>query len=101
MPQQGPGGAHCCGGLPPPRPTGHSGSAMTPSDELQLLHTGAGLVAHDGRAAVLVTGPDAVSLLQALVSADLDPLADGDGARSLLLVPQGKLDVAFRLLRVG
>jgi folate-binding protein YgfZ len=35
------------------------------------------------------------------VSADLDPLADGDAVHSLLLAPQGKLDVDFRLLRVG
>jgi folate-binding protein YgfZ len=50
---------------------------------------------------VLVTGPDAVSFLQALVSADLDPVVDGQGTPSLLLTPHGKLDVAFRLLRVG
>ena len=50
---------------------------------------------------MLVTGPDAFSFLQALVSADLDPVVDGQGARSLLLTPHGKLDVAFRLLRVG
>jgi folate-binding protein YgfZ len=48
-----------------------------------------------------VTGPDTFSFLQALVSADLDPLADGDAVHSLLLMPQGKLDVDFRLLRVG
>ena len=53
------------------------------------------------RGFVLVTGPDALSFLQALVSADLDALADGDGVHCLLLTPQGKLDVDFRLLRVG
>ena len=50
---------------------------------------------------MLVTGPDALSFLQALVSADLDAVADGEGVHSLLLTPQGKLDVDFRLLRVG
>jgi folate-binding protein YgfZ len=50
---------------------------------------------------VTVSGPDTFSFLQALVSADLDPLADGDAVHSLLLAPQGKLDVDFRLLRVG
>jgi folate-binding protein YgfZ len=74
---------------------------MTPAEELAVLHTDAGVVARDGRAAVLVTGPDAFSFLQVLVSADLDPLVAGAGLRSLLLVPQGKLDVAFRLLRIG
>ena len=49
------------------------------------------------RGFVTVTGPDAFSFLQALVSADLDPLADGDAVHSLLLTPQGKLDVDFRL----
>ena len=48
-----------------------------------------------------VTGPDALTFLQALVSADLDALVDGDSTESLLLHPQGKLDVAFRLLRVA
>jgi tRNA-modifying protein YgfZ len=74
---------------------------MTPTDELALLHTSAGVVDRSDRGAVLVTGPDAFSFLQALVSADLDPVVDGQGARSLLLTPHGKLDVAFRLLRVG
>ena len=74
---------------------------MTAVDELELLRTSAGVVDRSDRGAVLVTGPDAFSFLQALVSADLDPVADGQGARSLLLTPHGKLDVAFRLLRVG
>ena len=51
--------------------------------------------------AVLVTGPDAVSFADALVSQDLQALADGDGAHSLLLSPQGKLVVDLRVLRVG
>jgi folate-binding protein YgfZ len=51
--------------------------------------------------AVLVTGPDAISFVDALVSQDVQALADGDGAHSLLLSPQGKLVVDFRVLRVG
>ena len=47
------------------------------------------------------SGPDATSFLQSLVSQDLDPVADGGGVHSLLLHPQGKLDVEFRALRVG
>ena len=69
--------------------------------QLELLRADAAIVDRPGRGAVLVAGPDAVSFLQALVSADLDPLGDGDGVHSLLLTPQGKLDVDFRLLRVG
>ena len=74
---------------------------MTAVDELELLRTSAGVVDRSDRGAVLVTGPDAFSFLQALVSADLDPVLDGHGVSSLLLTPHGKLDVAFRLLRVG
>jgi tRNA-modifying protein YgfZ len=50
---------------------------------------------------VAVDGPDALSYLQSLVSQDLDPLADGEGTRSLLLQPQGKLTAVFRALRLG
>jgi folate-binding protein YgfZ len=53
------------------------------------------------RGLVVVSGLDATSFLQSLVSQDLDPIADGDGAHSLMLTPQGKLDVEFRILRVG
>jgi folate-binding protein YgfZ len=73
---------------------------MNPTEQLTALHDGSAQVARPGRGHVLVTGPDARSFLQALVSADLDALEAGNGAPSLLLTPQGKLDVAFRLLVV-
>jgi folate-binding protein YgfZ len=50
---------------------------------------------------VVVSGPDATSFLQAIVSQDLDPVDDGETVASLLLHPQGKLDVAFRATRRG
>jgi tRNA-modifying protein YgfZ len=50
---------------------------------------------------VVVSGPDATSFLQAIVSQDLDPVDDGDTVESLLLHPQGKLDVAFRATKHG
>jgi folate-binding protein YgfZ len=53
-----------------------------------------------GAGVVEVHGPDTFSFLQSLVSQDLDGLADGESARSLLLQPQGKLTAVFRLLRV-
>jgi folate-binding protein YgfZ len=71
------------------------------NDDLQLLREAAGAVDRSDRGAVLVTGPDAWSFLQSIVSADLDAVGEGGGAHSLLLTPQGKLDVDFRLLRVG
>ena len=45
---------------------------------------------------VVVSGPDATSFLQAIVSQDLDPVDDGETVASLLLHPQGKVDVSFR-----
>jgi folate-binding protein YgfZ len=74
---------------------------MTPAADLTALRAGTGCVDRSDRGFVTVTGPDAFSFLQALVSADLDGLADGDAVHSLLLTPQGKLDVDFRLVRVG
>jgi folate-binding protein YgfZ len=50
---------------------------------------------------VVVSGPDALGYLQNLVSQDLDGLGDGDAVHSLLLSPQGKLDVDFWLVRKG
>ncbi len=50
---------------------------------------------------VVVTGADATSFLQSLISQDLDAIADGESASSLLLTPQGKLDVLFRVTRAG
>lgn len=45
---------------------------------------------------VVVSGPDATSFLQSIVSQDLDPVGVGETVPSLLLQPQGKLEVAFR-----
>ena len=53
------------------------------------------------RGLVVARGEDATTYLQSLVSQDLDPMGDGDHAAALLLSPQGKLDVAFRILRTG
>jgi folate-binding protein YgfZ len=52
------------------------------------------------RGLVTVEGPDALSFLQSLVSQDLMELPIGVGAHTLLLTPQGKLDVDARVVRV-
>jgi folate-binding protein YgfZ len=70
------------------------------SADYDALRTGAGVRLLE-RAVAVVSGPDAVRFLQSLVSADLDGVGDGQGVHSLLLTPQGKLDLDFRLLRVG
>jgi len=64
------------------------------------LRDGAGLLP-SGADVVTVTGADAWSFLQGLVSAEVAALEPGQGVHSLLLTPQGKLDVDFRALRVG
>ncbi len=53
------------------------------------------------RDVVVVEGPDATTFLQSLVSQDLDVVAVGETAHSLLLQPQGKLLVDFYALHVG
>jgi folate-binding protein YgfZ len=70
------------------------------ADDVAQLEAGTAFADRSDRGFVTVTGPDTWSFLQAIVSADLDPLTDGAGADSLLLAPQGKLGVAFRLLRI-
>jgi folate-binding protein YgfZ len=56
-------------------------------------------VARPPRDVVVASGPDAFSYLQGQVSQDLDGLGDGETTHSLLLSPQGKLDVDFWLVR--
>ncbi len=73
----------------------------TLTDDLAALRAGDAWVDRSDRGFVVVRGPDTFSFLQALVSADLDGVADGDAVHSLLLSPQGKLDVDFRLVHVG
>lgn len=70
-------------------------------EEYRALRHGAGIVDRSVRGVVEASGPDGGSFLQSLVAQDLDPIGDGQGAHSLLLQPNGKLDVDFRLLRVG
>lgn len=53
------------------------------------------------RDVVLVDGPDTFAFLQSLLSQDVDGMEDGEVRWSLLLQPQGKLDAAFRVVRVG
>ena len=50
---------------------------------------------------VEVSGADATEFLNNLLSAELLDLQNGEGAHSLLLQPNGKLDVDMRIFRVG
>jgi folate-binding protein YgfZ len=59
------------------------------------------VVDRSDRGLVTVAGPDALSFLQSLVSQDVTGLAVGAGAHTLLLTPQGKLDIDARVVRAG
>ena len=76
-------------------------AAVAPDQQHEALISGVGAVDAVDAGLVRVVGTDATTFLQSLVSVDLDPLGDGDGAHSLLLTPRGKLDVDFRALRVS
>jgi folate-binding protein YgfZ len=59
------------------------------------------VVARIDRDLVVVSGPDATSFLQSLVSQDLDPVAVGQAVHTLLLEPRGKLVADLRASRVA
>src|SRR5690242_5742256 len=59
------------------------------------------VVARIDRDLVVVSGPDATSFLQSLLSQDLDPVAVGETTHALLLEPKGKLVVDLRATRVA
>jgi folate-binding protein YgfZ len=50
---------------------------------------------------VRVTGPDTWTFLQSLLSQDVDDMDDGETRRTLLLTPQGKVDVLADVTRDG
>lgn len=50
---------------------------------------------------VRVSGPDTWTFLQSLLSQDVADLADGDQRPTLLLTPQGKVDVVGVVMRSG
>jgi folate-binding protein YgfZ len=70
---------------------GRGGTAVARDDDVILFE-------RDGAGVVEVTGPDARSFLQSLVSQDLEGLSVGESTRSLLLQPQGKLIATFGLV---
>ncbi len=68
--------------------------------EYQAIHGSAG-VTGSAHQLVRVTGPDAESFLDSLLSQDLVGLADGVVVRSLLLEPRGKLRALLWVARFG
>lgn len=70
------------------------------SSGLEAMRSGAGGVLMD-RDVVLVGGTDASSYLQGQISQDVESVAAGESAWSLILQPQGRIDAWFRLTRLG
>lgn len=66
--------------------------------EYLAARSGAGIVA-DRHSMFWVTGPDAVSFLQGIISQDVEQLSPGAVGRSLLLEPRGKLRDIVWVLR--
>ncbi|MGO4842130.1 folate-binding protein, partial [Rhizobiaceae sp. 2RAB30] len=54
----------------------------------------------DDRALVLVTGDDAETLLQNIITTDLSSLKDGEAKAGALLTPQGKILFDFLVSRI-
>jgi tRNA-modifying protein YgfZ len=86
VPQQGGGAAVDDPGSP------------THDREASTVTAGALVLARD---VLRVEGPDAVSYLQGQLSQDVDAIAVGGSAFSLLLQPQGKVDALLRVTRTA
>jgi folate-binding protein YgfZ len=69
--------------------------------EYLALRREVGVVDRSHHGFVRIDGPEAVKFLHALVSSDIAALRPGQGQRSMLLQPQGKLQVDLRLLRLA
>ena len=89
MPQQGAGVAH----------RGRRSRAARP--ERELIAWPRLSFARIERDLVVVSGPDATTFLQSLLSQDLDPVAVGETVHSLFLEPRGKLVADLRVKRVA
>ncbi len=70
------------------------------STGLEAMRSGAGGVTV-ARDVVRVSGPDASAYLQGQISQDVESVAAGESAWSLILQPQGRIDAWFRLTRRG
>ncbi|MFM7247320.1 MAG: YgfZ/GcvT domain-containing protein [Actinomycetota bacterium] len=73
---------------------------LTPAEQIAALRTGCGVAAPPA-GVVEVEGPDAVSLLQNLLTQDLDGLAAGEARRALLLTPKAKVVADLRVVDRG
>ena len=70
------------------------------STGLEAMRSGAGGVTLE-RDVIRVGGSDASAYLQGQISQDVESVAAGESAWSLILQPQGRIDAWFRLTRCG
>jgi folate-binding protein YgfZ len=83
-----------------PDGSGAPGAPTGPDDGYAALHASAG-VRVVPRDVLAVSGPDAASYLQGQASQEIEGLAAGASADSLLLSPQGKVEALVRVTRTG
>ena len=75
-------------------------TSATPAEQMRSLREGCGVLAPT-RGFVSVDGPEALALLQNLLTQDLDGIVDGEARRALLLTPKAKVIADVRVTRVG
>jgi len=69
--------------------------------DYELLTESAGLVKREGRAVLLLEGPEAAEFLQGQVTNDVEGLSAGSGCYAALLNHKGKLRADMRVLRLA
>ena len=74
--------------------------ALAPADQVSALRSGCGVAAPPA-GVVEVEGPDAATLLQNVLSQDLDGIAEGESRRALLLTPKARVVADLRVLARG
>lgn len=71
------------------------------TDQYAIIDSAAGWTDRRSRGRLRIDGKDAVSFLQALVSNDLGPLAEGRGTYATYLTPQGRMIADLRIFHRG
>src|SRR4051794_9256991 len=69
--------------------------------DYEELGTGCGLLDRSARGKLALTGSDARSFLDGLVSNDIETLAEGEGCYAAVLTPKGKMLGDLRVLAAG
>jgi tRNA-modifying protein YgfZ len=76
-------------------------AAIELDGQYRALREGAGMLQREGRAMLIVRGPDAVDYVQSQITNDVESLAPGAGCYAALLDRKGHLRGDMRVLRLG